>query len=63
MAANNSDFLAQLQGQAQKQAQLHHHRLIPKKLDAVTSVIGRYPWQVLLVISGLSAVVVTVGSL
>lgn len=53
-------FLAQLQQQAEKQAKLHHVRFLPKSLDGVTSVIGRYPWQVLAVSSGFSALLIEV---
>lgn len=53
-------FLAQLQQQAEKQAKLHHARFLPKSVDGLTSIIGRYPWQVLVVSSGVTAIVLEV---
>jgi hypothetical protein len=50
-------FLHQLQLQAEKQARLHYTRLLPPQLDFVTSFIGHYPWQVILVLSALTALV------
>lgn len=50
-----NDFLAQLQSQAQKQAVLHEKRILPRQLDGITSFIGNYPWQVIGVLSLLTA--------
>lgn len=55
-----SDFLAKLQEEAALQAKLEHHRLIPPQLDFITSIIGRYPWQVLLALSGITALIIEV---
>ena len=52
---SNSDFLKQLQVQAKKQAQLEKRRILPKKLDWFGSLVGNYPWQVILTVSGLTA--------
>ncbi len=54
-----TDFLDRLQDEASLQARLHQHRLIPSQLDALTSFIGRYPWQVIGVLAGLTAWYVT----
>jgi len=54
---DEKDFLAQLQQQAAKQALVHTRRILPEQLDIFTSFIGRFPWQVILVLSGLVAVV------
>ena len=51
-------FIKQLQEQAQKQAQLHQKRLLPRQLDVITSFIGNYPWQVILVLSGITALMI-----
>jgi hypothetical protein len=51
------DFITQLQEQAKFQARLHEQRFIPTHLDFITSFIGRYSWQVLIVTSGLTALV------
>lgn len=53
----NQDFLHQLELQAQKQALLNEKRFLPKQLDFLTSLIGRYPWQFCLSLSFLVAVV------
>ncbi len=60
MTSSQPVFLAQLQHQATQQAKLYRYRVLPPQLDALTSFIGRYPWQVLLIVSGLVAVVVEV---
>jgi hypothetical protein len=52
---NKQLFLQQLQQQAAKQAVLQQHRFLPKQLDVATALIGNYPWQVLAIISGLTA--------
>ena len=53
----NQDFLEQLQHQAQKQAVLHEKRLLPRQLDWLTSLVGNYPWQILLGLSFVTALV------
>lgn len=53
-------LLEKLQAEAALQARLEQQRLLPVSLDAVTSLIGRYPWQVVLVISGSTALAVEV---
>lgn len=55
------DFLTKLQAEAKLQAKLHQHRVFPTQLDWLTSFIGRYPWQVLLVASGIAAGVLEFG--
>jgi len=51
-------FLAKLQVEAKLQAKLHEQRLLPPQIDWLTSLIGRFPWQFLLVTSSLVAAVV-----
>jgi hypothetical protein len=49
-------FLQQLQQQAKLQSKLNKTRLFPKQVDPLTSLIGNYSWQFLLVLSGITAV-------
>jgi hypothetical protein len=58
-STDSSDFLKRLQSEASLQARLHQQRFLPAQLDVITSFIGRYPWQVVLVLSGLTAAGVT----
>ena len=52
----NQNFLQELQLQAQKQSKLHHRRFLPSQLDFLTSFIGKYSWQSLLVLSLVTAI-------
>lgn len=53
----NPSFLDQLEQEAQKQSHLAQTRLLPRQLDWLTSLVGTYPWQTLLVASGVTAAV------
>lgn len=53
----DQDFISLLQDQAQKQSMLNTRRILPKKMDAITSFIGNYSWQVILVISLVGAMI------
>lgn len=53
-------FLKQLQKEASLQSQLYSNRLLPEQLDRFTSVVGRYPWQSILLTSGIVALAVEV---
>lgn len=55
-----SNFIAKLEQEAARQAELSRRRWLPPQLDSLTSFIGNYPWQVLLVISGVTALVVEI---
>ncbi len=55
-----SAFLTQLQREASLQSQLYQHRLLPPQLDRFTAIIGRYPWQSVLIVSGCIALGVEV---
>jgi hypothetical protein len=48
-------FLQKLQAEASFQADLHRTSVLPKQLDPLTALVGHYPWQVILVASGLMA--------
>jgi hypothetical protein len=52
-----TDFIAVLQERAQEQSVLHKKRLLPKNVDWLTSLIGNYPWQFILSISIIGALV------
>lgn len=56
-SGNNSQsaFIAKLQKEAALQAKLEKRRLLPAGLDPLTSWIGRYSWQILVVLSGLTS--------
>lgn len=54
------EFLQKLQAEAVFQKKLHDYRLLPKKVDSITSFIGTHSWQVILVLSVLTAVVLEV---
>lgn len=53
----DKDFVSLLQEQAQKQSMLNTRRILPKKMDAITSFVGNYPWQVILVASTIGAII------
>lgn len=51
----DQDFISLLQEQARKQSQLNENRLLPRKMDALTSFVGNNSWQVILVSALLGA--------
>lgn len=51
------DFVSLLQEQAYKQSMLNTKRILPQKIDGLTSFVGNYPWQVILFISVVGAVI------
>jgi hypothetical protein len=53
----DKDFVSLLQEQAQLQSKLNKERLLPRNVDWMTSLIGNYPWQFILVISVCGAVI------
>lgn len=56
-------FLEELQIQAKRQATLHRDSPVPARLNFLTAFIGNYPWQTLLVLSGVTAVVISLLSI
>jgi hypothetical protein len=54
LAKTNNSFLRELQKQAKLQSKLEDSRFFPRQLDWLMSFIGNYPWQFLLIFSGLS---------
>jgi hypothetical protein len=61
MPLSNAAFLARLEAEAARQAQLSNKRLLPAQLDWLTSFVGRFPWQVLVVSAAITAVLMEVG--
>lgn len=57
MKKSEIDFLKALQAQAAKQSVVYTKRILPEQLDFFTSFIGTYPWQVMIVSSGLVAAI------
>lgn len=56
--AQLEDFFGELEDLAKKQAKLHQERVLPKQLDWLTSLVGTYPWQTLVLVSGATAVLI-----
>lgn len=56
----STQFIEELQKEAAAQSKLHLHRFLPQQLDGVTSFVGRYHWQVLLLLSLGTAVALRV---
>ena len=52
------NFIIQLEKEAQKQAILHENRLLPRQLDWLTTMVGNYAWQVILILSLLTALAI-----
>jgi len=50
-----SDFLEKLKSEAKLQSRLNTTRFFPEQLDKITSFIGKYPWQVIVAVSGVTA--------
>lgn len=52
----NNNFLSELQKEASIQKKLNQERIFPEYLDGLTSLIGSYPWQTLLLLSAVSTI-------
>ena len=52
------NFIIQIEKEAQKQAILHENRLLPRQLDWLTTTVGNYAWQVILILSFLTALAI-----
>lgn len=55
MSKSSTDFLLKLEKQAELQARIYHTRVLPSRLDVLTAFIGNYPWQTILFLSGITA--------
>ncbi len=58
MPNNQAEFLKVLEKQAKIQAKLEQRPLLPRQFGALARLIARYPWQINLILSGLSAVLI-----
>lgn len=54
----SEDFLEKLQNEAELQSRLEKSPLLPRKIGGLLSFVALHPWQFLLVISGVTALVV-----
>lgn len=52
---SSNEFLKKLKQEAEAQAKLEKQRFLPQELDGLTSFVGRHPWQVLVIASGLTS--------
>ena len=50
-----TQFIDKLSQEAQLQAKIQSHTVVPKRLELVASFIGNHTWKVLLILSGLMA--------
>jgi len=53
-------FLKKLQGEAKLQSKLSTSHVFPQQLDFFTALVGNYPWQTLFILSGITALILTV---
>lgn len=60
MSNTDAPFLSRLQSEAKLQSKLHRERWLPAQLDPLTTFIGQYSWQVLLVMALITSVLVEV---
>lgn len=51
-------FILELQKEARAQKKLNQERIFPEIFDDVTSLIGFYSWQTILVLAVISAAIV-----
>jgi len=52
------DFIIRLQQEAKFQAKLNQSRLLPKQLDYIAVFLARNSWQVIVFVSGLTALLI-----
>ena len=57
--SSQEDFLKKLESEVLFQSQLEKKQLLPKKLGWLGVLIANYSWQVLVVVSIISAVVMS----
>jgi hypothetical protein len=55
-----TDFLHQLQTQAELQSSIEQSSVLPHSLDRVNTWIGNHAWQFLLLASGVSALILNI---
>lgn len=54
---SQEDFIQKLQSEVLFQSRLEQKKLLPKKLSSLGILVASYPWQAILVLSGISALV------
>jgi len=52
------DFITRLQQEAKFQAKLNQSRLLPKQLDYIVGFLARNSWQVIVLASGVTALLI-----
>lgn len=55
--SSREDFIQKLQSEVLFQSQLEQKKLLPEKLDGLGRVVASYPWQTILAVSGITALV------
>lgn len=55
-----TDFLQKLQQEAAFQAKLQQQRVLPTQLDWLSSLVGRYSWQAITILSVLTALILQI---
>jgi hypothetical protein len=51
-----TEFLQRLEKEAKLQSSLHRSHLLPQWAQGLARVVAAYPWQVVLVLSGITAI-------
>ena len=54
---NQEDFIQKLESEVLFQSRLEQKKLLPKKLSNLGRLIASYPWQVILIVSGATALI------
>lgn len=57
LLSNQEDFIKKLQSEVLFQSRLEKKQLLPKKLGGLGRFIANYPWQTILVLSGVTALI------
>lgn len=56
--SSQNKFLQKLEKEVVFQSQLDQRKLLPQKLGGLGRLVAHYPWQAILVVSGITAIVV-----
>jgi hypothetical protein len=59
-ASQTDDFLKKLQQEAKHQSRLEKVRLLPKNIDWLAQIIATHPWQILLLVSFFTTLVIEI---
>ncbi len=55
--SNQEDFIQKLESEVLFQSRLEQKKLLPKRLGDLGRLIAGYPWQVILIVSGVTALI------